>query len=340
MDTLNLPNRALASGALEVPVLGFGGAPLGGLLQANDHNAITQLLEKTREIGYRYYDTAPFYGFGRSERLVGDALRGGDYILSTKVGRLMRPGLAKDAAALGWPDALPFHQVFDYSYDGIMRSFEDSFQRLGLDRIDLLLVHDIGEMTHGAENESHFNALANGGYRALDELRKNGQIKAIGIGVNEIQICRDCLKIGDWDAFLLAGRYTLLEQEPLDDLLPECEASKTSIILGGPYNSGILVGGDTWNYGAAPKDIIDRVTRLKQVSQDHNIPLAAAALQFPLAHPLVASVIPGLRNIAELDQTCTWIGTDIPTAYWDDLRSAGLLHPKAPTPQSNPYKQS
>ncbi|MCV6823483.1 MULTISPECIES: aldo/keto reductase [Halocynthiibacter] len=339
MTKLSLPERTLASGALSLPVLGFGGAPLGGLLQANDNTAAREMMARTRDVGYRYYDTAPFYGFGRSERMVGDAIRDTDYILSTKVGRLMKPGLPADAGALGWPDALPFHQVFDYGYDAIMRSFEDSLQRLGLDRIDMLLVHDIGEMTHGEDNARHFKDLEQGGYRALDELRKNGQIKAIGIGVNETKVCRDCLKIGDWDAFLLAGRYTLLEQGSLDDLLPECEEAKTSIILGGPYNSGILAGGDTWNYGAAPEDVVARVKRLKATAQDHGVPLAAAALQFPLAHPLVASVIPGLRNTTELDQTLEWAFTDIPEAFWSDLRAQGLLHEQAPTPTSTPYKK-
>lgn len=336
---MGFPKRFLGDTELRLPVLGFGGAPLGGLLQANDPVEVERMLCAVRGAGYQYYDTAPFYGFGRSERMIGDHVRDHDYILSTKVGRLLKPGLPGDPAGLGWPEPLPFQPVFDYSYDGIMRSFEDSLQRLGLERIDILLVHDIGEMTHSAqENLRHFTDLLHGGYRALEKLRNSGAVKAIGLGVNETQICLDALQIGDWDVFLLAGRYTLLEQDALDDLLPECNARDIGIILGGPYNSGVLVGGDTWNYASAPERILERVRALQSCAQDHNIPLAAAALQFPLAHPSVASVIPGLRNCAELQQTLDWIAIDIPEAFWQDLWDRGLLHLSAPVPDGNPYK--
>ncbi|KIC37069.1 pyridoxal 4-dehydrogenase [Ruegeria sp. ANG-R] len=339
MTVGSFPARPLASGALSLPILGFGGAPLGGLLQANDASETEAMLQQTLEVGYRFYDTAPFYGFGRSERMTGNLLRGQDYILSTKVGRLLRPGLPDDPAAMGWPDPLPFHPVYDYSYDGIMRSYEDSRHRLGLDRIDILLVHDIGEMTHGVKNSLHFNALSASGYRALEELRRTGDVKAIGLGVNEVEICREALKIGDWDLFLLAGRYTLLEQAPLDDLFPECAAAGTSIIIGGPYNSGILVGGDTWNYDTAPADIVARVRALSDCAAKHDVPLPAAALQFPLAHPQVISVIPGLRNRSELLQTLEWAATDIPKEFWQALQAEGLMHPQAPLPDINPYQK-
>lgn len=335
---ISYPTRRLAVSDIDLPVLGFGGAPLGGLLTANDTAETQDLLPEVLAAGYRYVDTAPFYGFGKSERMIGDLLRGRDYVLSTKVGRLLKPGLPADPAAMGWPDPLPFHPVFDYSYDAIMRSFEDSQQRLGLDRIDMLFLHDIGEMTHGNDNVHHFATLRDSGYRALDELRRTGDVKAIGLGVNEVQVCRDALTIGDWDVFLLAGRYTLLEQYPLDDLFPECAAAQTDIIIGGPYNSGILVGGTTWNYGAAPQDVITRVNALRTCADRHNVPLPAAALQFPLGHPLVVSVIPGLRSRAELAQTLDWVMTDIPTAFWHDLQAESLLHPDAPIPAQNPYK--
>ncbi len=332
------PERPLLNNSLALPVLGFGGAPLGGLLRANDNADVLEMLSGIRNSGYRYFDTAPFYGFGRSERTLGDLLRGQDYVLSSKVGRLLVPGMPEDPAQLGWPDPLPFHPKFDYSYDAIMRSYEDSLQRLGLDRIDILFAHDIGTMTHGEDNKRHFQALEKSGYRALDELRSSGAIKAIGLGVNEVQVCRDALKLGDWDVFLLAGRYTLLEQDALNDLLPECIASKTSIVIGGPYNSGCLVGGETWNYGAIPDEVKSRVAALRACAKRHDIPLPAAALQFPLAHPAAVSVIPGLRNQSELTQTLEWINTDIPQAFWDDLRQNGLLHDAAPTPNGNPYK--
>ncbi|OUS07382.1 pyridoxal 4-dehydrogenase [Rhodobacterales bacterium 52_120_T64] len=339
MTGLNLSTRTVKSCGLSLPTLGFGGAALGGLFSAVDHAASQATLSSAFDAGLTYIDTAPFYGFGRSERLVGDMLRGKGYSLSTKVGRLLRPGALPNPADMGWPDALPFHPEYDYTYDGIMRSFEDSQQRLGLDRIDILYVHDIGEVTHGANNKRHFEDLKSDGHRALEELRNSGVIKAIGLGVNEAEVCRQALNIGDWDVFLLAGRYTLLEQGPLDDLFPECEAAGTSIVIGGPYNSGILVGGNTWDYGAIPPDVRARVDALKQVSAEFDVPLPAAALQFPLGHLAVTSVIPGLRSIEELDATLNWAGATIPPEYWVALKSQGLLHENAPLPAGNPFKK-
>ena len=329
--------RNVGTTGLQLPVLGFGGAPLGGLFDAVSESDAAGTLEEAFDQGITYVDTAPFYGFGLSERRVGDMLRGRSYVLSTKVGRLLAPGAAPDPAAMGWPDALPFHPVFDYGYDAVMRSFEDSLQRLGLDRIDILYAHDIGEMTHGDENKGHFNALAKGGYRALDELRRDGRVKAIGLGVNEIRVCRDALEIGDWDVFLLAGRYTLLEQNALDDLFPRCSARGMSIVVGGPFNSGILVGGDTWNYGAAPDRVVNKVRRISSVCEVYDVPMPAAALQFPLGHDIVTSVIPGLRNHQELADTLRWVSHDIPDEFWETLKEKDLLHPDAPTPSGAPY---
>jgi len=334
---MDLTTRRVGKTKLMVPTLGFGGAPLGGLFGAVAGPEAAETLSEAMDQGLRYVDTAPFYGFGRSERRVGDRLRGRDYVLSTKVGRLLAHGAAPDPAAMGWPDALPFHPVYDYSYDGIIRSFEDSLQRLGLERIDILYVHDIGTETLGADNELHFKALAQGGYRALEELRSSGRVKAIGLGVNETQVCLDALGIGDWDVFLLAGRYTLLEQAPVTDLLPACTERGVSIVVGGPFNSGILVGGGTWNYGAAPDHILTKVRQLSDVCQDFDIALAAAALQFPLGHVTVASVIPGLRDRHELRATLDWATLDIPDEFWAALKDKDLLHPDAPVPASNPF---
>lgn len=334
---MKLATRRIGKTELTVPTLGFGGAPLGGLFDMVDGVEAAKTLSEALTAGLNYVDTAPFYGFGRSERRVGDIVRGQDYVLSTKVGRLLAPGAAPDPAAMGWPDALPYHPIYDYSYDGIMRSFEDSLQRLGLDRIDILYVHDIGTETHGAENAQHFKALAQGGYRALDELRSAGRVKAIGLGVNEAEICMDALGIGDWDVFLLAGRYTLLEQDPVVDLLPACKASGVSIVVGGPFNSGILVGGDTWNYGAAPDHILTKVKKLSMACREFSISLPAAALQFPLGHDTVASVIPGLRNRQELSDTLQWSTEVIPSEFWMCLKEKGLLHPNAPTPDGSPF---
>lgn len=329
--------REIGTTGLKLTTLGFGGAPLGGLLKSIDDREAKATLQHAFERGLTYIDTAPFYGFGKSERHVGDLIRAQDYVLSTKVGRVLKPGSAEDPAAMGWPDALPFHPVYDYSYDGILRSFEDSLQRLGLDRIDILYVHDIGTLTHGADNARHMAALSSGGYRALDSLRKSGRVRAIGLGVNETQACLDALQMGDWDVFLLAGRYTLLEQDSLNDLMPRCAADGVSVVVGGPFNSGILVGGDTWNYGAAPEHVLEKVKQLSKCCADFDVPLPAAALQFPLGHPSVAAVIPGLRTRHELADTLRWAATPIPPQFWQELKARDLLHPDAPIPVPTPF---
>ncbi len=322
---------------IELPRLGLGCAPLGGLLNGVSSEGAAEVLATALERGLRFFDTAPFYGFGLSERRVGDAIRGRpDVILSTKVGRLLKPGAPEDPAAFGWPEPLPFHPVYDYGYDGVMRSYEDSLQRLGLDRIDILLLHDIGSFTHPDPDEErrHFRDAMSGGYRALDELRRAGQIKAIGIGVNEVDVSLRVLEHGQWDVFLLAGRYTLLEQTPLEKLFPECERRGTRIIVGGPYNSGILVGGSTWNYADAPAELHARVHRIREVCDRHGVPLPAAALQFCLANPIVDTVIPGTRTRQELLQAMEWLETAIPDGFWDDLKREGLLTTSAPTPRA------
>jgi D-threo-aldose 1-dehydrogenase len=263
---------------------------------------------------------------------MGDVLRGSDYILSDKVGRLLRPGAAENPLDYGMIDPLPFHVVYDYSYDGIMRAFEDNLQRLGLDRIDIVLAHDIGTFQHGEENTRHFKDLSESGYRAMDELRKSGAVKAIGLGVNENEVCLDALEIGDWDVFLLAGRYTLLEQTSLDTLFPACTAAGTSIICGGPFNSGILAGREMWNYAKAPTDIVEKAQALFAEAEAFSIPLPAAALQFPLGHEIISSVIPGPRSKEELEQVVTWFTTPIPSEFWTSLKSKGLLEEAAPVP--------
>lgn len=320
---------------MDLPKLGMGCAPIGGLLEKVTAADAQATLGVALESGIRFFDTAPFYGFGLSERRVGDALRDRtDVILSTKVGRLLAKGAWEDPAAHGWPAALPFHHVYDYGYDAVMRSYEDSLQRLGMDRIDMLFLHDIGAFTHPDPEEEarHFRDAMHGGYRALDELRRNGDIRAIGIGVNEIDVSLRTLDHGDWDVFLLAGRYTLLEQDALEVLFPACVREGTSIIVGGPYNSGILVGGTTWNYAEAPPDLVWRVVEIRRVCDSHQTPLPAAALQFCLAHPVVRTVIPGARTAQEVQEAVDWMETPIPAALWSDLKTAGLLREDAPTP--------
>ncbi|PSK80233.1 D-threo-aldose 1-dehydrogenase [Limimaricola soesokkakensis] len=327
-----MEQRRVGRTDLMIDTFGLGGAPLGGNFVDLDYAQAAELIRAAQEAGLRYYDTAPWYGFGRSERVMGDMLRGTDYVLSDKVGRLLKPGGVENPADYGMIDPLPFHVAYDYGYDGIMRAFEDNLQRLGLDRIDILLAHDIGVFTHGEDNARHFADLAEGGYRAMDELRRSAQVKAIGLGVNENQVCMDALGIGEWDVFLLAGRYTLLEQTPIDALFPACRSAGTTIICGGPFNSGILVGRKTWNYAKAPAEVVDKARALAKVADAFGVPLAAAALQFPLGSDIVTSVIPGPRDKAELQQNLEWFTTPIPDELWISLKSKGLLHEAAPVP--------
>ena len=333
-----LVRRGLARAGLELSVLGVGGTGPGGLFEATDGTESEAMLRDALAAGVTYFDTAPFYGFGLSERIMGDALRGTDTVLSTKVGRVLEPGAPPDPSALGWPGGLPFTPRFDYSYDAILRSHEHSLQRLGHASVDMLYVHDIGGMTHGEGNAVHRDALLDGGgLRALEELRDAGHVRAIGLGVNEIEVCLDLLDRARWDVILLAGRYTLLEQHALDRLLPACEAAGTRIVCGGPFNSGVLVGGATWNYAEAPTDVIRRVETLRAVAHEFGVPLPAMALQFPLAHPAVASVVPGPRDRAQLRGILDWTRVDVPAAAWDALRERGVLHPDAPVPDGNPF---
>ena len=327
-----MDKRRVGQTKLEIDILGLGGAPLGGNFVDLGYAQAEELIQAAKTIGIGYFDTAPWYGFGRSERVMGDVLRGSEYILSDKVGRLLAPGPVKNPADFGMVDPLPFNVVYDYSYDGIMRAYEDNLQRLGLDRIDILLVHDIGEFQHGQDHVKHFKNLESGGYRAMDELRTAGLIKAIGLGVNENKVCMDALAIGDWDVFLLAGRYTLLEQTAIDTLFPACRKAGTSIICGGPFNSGVLVGRDTWNYAKAPKEVIDKARALGVVADEFGIPLPAAALQFPLGDEIVCSVIPGPRNKGELEQIVTWFKTPIPAEFWSTLKEKKLIEPSAAVP--------
>ncbi|HWT98255.1 MAG TPA: aldo/keto reductase [Terriglobales bacterium] len=334
-----MERRQIGKTGLNVTVLGFGGAPLGNLFAVVPEDEAQATLQAAWASGRRLFDTAPLYGYGLSERRVGDALRDrprDEFVLSTKVGRLIRRGWHENRVGEVFRTSMPFHAVFDYSYDGAMRSMEDSYQRLGLDRIDIALIHDIAADTHRDNQPAVFKAAMEGAYRALDELRRNGQVKAIGLGVNQADVCLDAMKYGDFDCFLLAGRYTLLEQDALNDLMPACAARDISIIIGGPFNSGILARADaadaTYNYELAPESIRARVRQLVQACERHRVSLPTAALQFVLTHPVVASVIPGARNAAEAASHHEMLSVKIPQAFWKDLRDSGLLHPSAPVP--------
>ena len=326
--------RRIGRTALEVTVLGLGCATLGGGRVGVSRDAAEGIVRAAWAAGVRYIDTAPYYGFGQAERCVGDAMRWvprEEWVLSTKVGRLLRPR-RRVTADEERPRPMPFEAVFDYSYDAVMRSFEDSLQRLGLARIDILYVHDIGQRTHGETHPALMRVLRDSGRRALDELRDSGAVRAIGIGVNEREVLLEAMDWASWDVLLLAGRYTLLEQAPIEDLLPRCLAAGTSIVVGGPLNSGILAGGTTWNYAAAPPEIVARVGAISAVCDRHGVPLAAAALQFPLAHPAVAAIIPGPAKVSELEENLALLRRPVPVALWGELRADGLLHPEAPTP--------
>jgi D-threo-aldose 1-dehydrogenase len=339
-----LPSRRLGSTEVSVTTLGLGLAPAGNLYRAVPDEEARGTIEAAIELGIRYFDTAPYYGFGLSERRAGDALRGkSEVVISSKAGRLLKPVVGVDTSVerCGFVSPMPFEPVYDYSHDGILRSYEHSLQRLGLGRVDILLVHDIGKLTH---SERHAEKLAQltdgGGLKALRQLREEKAVSAIGVGVNEIGICLDLMDRVDLDVLLLAGRYTLLEQGAIDDLLPRCMGAEISLVIGGPFNSGILATGATaaapprYNYGPAPAEVRKRVTRLEEVCRSHGVPLAAAALQFPLAHPAVAAVIPGFANTGELQTGVDHFRTPIPDSLWSDLRSEGLIDARAPVPKS------
>lgn len=326
--------------------LGFGGAPLGNLYRRIDDADAQATLDAAWEAGIRYFDTAPQYGLGRSEMRTGEALKRfdrGALTLSTKVGRVLEDCTPDQVTPEAFVDVPQKRIVFDYTYDGIMRSYTDSIARLGSDKIDMLFLHDIDAGTHGAEGEEEkLRELFNhGGYRALTELREAGKITAIGAGVNTWQICERLLGEADFDGFLLAGRYTLLEQDPLDSFLPLCLKRDVGIILGGPYNSGILatgaVDGARYDYAPAPEAIMHRVRQLGEVCAAHNTPLIAAALQFPLGHEVVKTVIPGAATADEVRQNVEIFETPIPSALWADLKNQGLIREDAPVPMEDPH---
>jgi D-threo-aldose 1-dehydrogenase len=332
------------SGArIEFVELGCGTAPLGNLYRPLDEETAQGALQAAWSAGCRYYDTAPLYGLGLSETRLNHFLRGkqrDDYVLSTKVGRLLQVCPPESRTGIGkFFDTPSRREIYDYSYDGVMRSVEASLERLGIDRIDVLLAHDVDIFTHGskAASDARIAELMQGGYRAMLDLRQSGVVKAIGAGVNEWQVCQSLAEQGDFDLFLLAGRYTLLEQDALDTFLPLCERRGIGVILGGPYNSGILATGARpgafYNYDPAPQPILDRVARIEAVCKAHGVRLIEAALRFPLNHPSVVSVIPGAQTAAEVLRNAEIMSAAIPASLWTALKAEGLLRPDAPTPK-------
>lgn len=331
------PLNARTARPVPLTPLGLGGAPLGNLYKAVSDAEADATIRTALDLDVGFYDTAPFYGLGLSEERMGRMFAGKDVTLSTKVGRIIEDCPPEEATPKMFVDVPSRKVVYDYGYGGIMRSYEDSLRRLGR-KPDILLVHDIDPGTHGADASADHvrDLLDGGGYRALSELRAAGDVAAIGAGVNAWEMCEELLLAADFDCFLLAGRYTLLEQEALNSFLPLCEKRDVGILLGGPYNSGILatgaVKGAYYNYEPAPAEILQRVARIEAVCADHGVPLIAAALQFVLGHPAVRSVIPGARSAQEVEANVGLMQTPIPGALWRDLRDAGLIHPNAPLP--------
>lgn len=332
--------RRIGRTALEVTALSLGTAPLAGLYRDLTDEEAMATITAAWDAGMRYFDTAPHYGHTKAEHRLGDALRHyprSQYVLSTKVGRRFVPRKTPYDGREGWQNPLPFEAIYDYTGDGLLRSFEDSQQRLGIVDIDMVLIHDIGRVTHGDRNAHYWQQLTEGsGFRALEALRSSGAVKAIGLGVNEGEAILEAMNEIDLDCALLAGRYTLLEQATLADLLPACTARNVSILLGGAFNSGILargVEGDLkFNYGDAPPEIIARVERLQAVCRTHGAPLAAAALQFPYAHPAVATVLTGARSADEVRENVASFEYALAPGLWEALRSEGLLDARAPVP--------
>jgi D-threo-aldose 1-dehydrogenase len=318
--------------------LGFGAAPIGNLYRAVTNEDADMVLAAVWDGGCRYFDTAPLYGLGLSEtrlnRFLRDKARDA-FLLSTKVGRILEVSEPGARTGIGkFFDVPSRRERYDYGRDGVLRSLEASLERLGLDRVDILFVHDLDLSTHGPQLDGYRRSFMESGYPALVELRDQGVVGAIGAGINEWQAAEWLCERGDFDLFLLAGRYTLLEQEALETFLPLCVSRGIGIVLGGPFNSGILATGATpgahYNYVEAPPEILDRTRRIEAVCARHHVSLAAAALNFPLRHPAVVSVIPGGQTASQASANRAMLDAAIPAELWQELRAEGLLRQDAP----------
>lgn len=339
MTTSTLPHRPLGRSGLEVATLGFGGAPLGDLYAHIDEASAVATVETALASGINLIDTSPLYGHGLSEHRIGAALRRSgrrDVVISTKVGRVAEPFAGRGNGS-GYLGGLPHGLRFDYSYDGAMRSLEQSALRLGVNHIDVVLIHDVDVWTHGESAiEARFAEAMDGAYRALDKLRAAGAVKAIGVGVNEADMCERFARAGDFDTMLLAGRYSLLEQPGLTSFMPLAQQKGIDLMLGGVFNSGILatgpVAGAKYNYQPAPPQILARVAAIEAVCARHGVPLRRAALQFPLGHPAVASLVMGAVKPEEVVDQVIEISAPVPAALWTELKTEGLLGADVPVP--------
>lgn len=324
----------LGKSRLTVTRLGVGTVPIGGMFAEVAEDVARATLQRAWELGVRYFDTAPLYGLGVAERRLGDFLRGqprDQFVISTKVGRLLldQPPADRKRLSIGFSPfhgAPPLYPTFDFTYDATMRSVESSLRRLGLDRVDTLLIHD---------PDDHYEEAIAGAYVALAKLRREGVVSAIGVGMNQAEMLARFAREADVDCFLVAGRYTLLDQAALGELLPLCVEKRISVVIGGVYNSGILTDpkpGATFNYQPADPTWIERAQCLKRVCDRHGTPLMAAAIQFPAAHPAVATILTGVRSPGEIEENARMFRFPIPVALWEDLRIEGLLPEAAPVP--------
>jgi D-threo-aldose 1-dehydrogenase len=331
---------------LKFTELGFGGAPLGNLYRPMTEKEARVTLDAVWATGCRYFDTAPLYGLGLSETRLNGFLRPkprDSYLISTKVGRVLELCKPKERSRRDGPGAFfetpSRRERYDYSYDGVMRSLEFSLERLGLDQVDIVYVHDVDVYTHGTReaSDARVREFMTGGYRALDEMRASGAIKALGAGINDWEVAERLALTGDFDVFLLAGRYTLLEQEALTSFLPLCEEKKIAVVVGGPFNSGILATGVKadahYNYGPAPDEVKERVRRLQQTCKSFKVKLPEAALHFPLGHPAVVSVIAGAQRASEVKRNAAMMNAKVPAALWRALKAEKLLREDAPVPR-------
>ena len=330
VETAEIGATGLRVNRLGVGGVGLAGGTSRGSIPPTPEEEALAIVRRSLDLGVRYFDTAPQYGRGVSERRLGrvlSTLPRSELVLSTKVGRVLDPAPPERAGSVPGPGPQDVESVFDFSYDGAMRSFEESLERMGLDRVDILLVHD---------PDDHYAQALEGAYRALAELRSQGVISALGAGMNQWEMEARFARESDFDCFLLAGRYTLIDHSALDEFLPLCQEKGISVIIGGPYNSGILASdleeGATFNYLPAQPEVLQRARRCRAVCESHGVPLKAASLQFVLAHPAVASVIPGPRSADEAEENFRMVEYPIPAALWEELRGEGLIPPEAPTP--------
>jgi D-threo-aldose 1-dehydrogenase len=339
MDPLS--KRRLGTSTVEVTVLGLGGAPLVGTKAPVPAAQAREAIEAAYAAGVRLFDTSPFYGIGLSEHRMGSVLCEKpvrDFVVSTKVGRYLVPEAPEKVDHRTFVGTLNMRLVLDYSYDGVMRAVDQSLQRLGLDRVDILHIHDIDIWSQGSREayEKRFAEAMDGAYRAVHELRSQGLVGAIGIGVNEVEPCLRAAAAGDFDCFMLAGRYTLLNQDAFDELLPLMERKNMRMLIAAPYNSGILatgaIPGARYAYQPASAEIMARVAAIEAIGRRHAVPLQAAALQFPLGHPAVAAVVPGAVSAAEVTHNIALMRHAIPADFWAEIKGEKLLPADCPVP--------